>query len=45
MKEEELRDRIKMIFDKTRIDYEGVFEPTAEDMLIELFNEALEEEE
>lgn len=45
MKEEELRRRIKEIFDITRIDYEGVYEPKAEDMLVELFNEETEEEE
>jgi len=43
MPEEELRYRIKQIFDATRIDYEGVFEPHAEDMLVELFKEANDE--
>ena len=45
MGEEELRRRIRSIFDATRIPYEGAYEPDAEDMLVELFNEDLEEEE
>lgn len=39
MSEEELRRRIKQIFDVTRIPYEGVYESDAENMLVELFQE------
>lgn len=43
MEEAEIRKRIQDIFDDTRIDYEGVYEPKAEDKLIELIEEIKEE--
>lgn len=45
MSEEEKRRRIRNIFDMTRIDYEGILENKAEDLLIELFDEIEGEDE
>lgn len=39
MEEAQIRQRIKQIFDTTRIDYEGVFEPEAENLLVNLILE------
>ena len=34
--EDDVRRQINKIFDETRIDYEGVYEPRAEELLIDL---------